>query len=33
VVVIKVGFDDSMFRPPVNCLLVDIEAICHFLFV
>jgi hypothetical protein len=33
VVVIEVGFNDSMLRPPVNRLLVDAEAICHFFFV
>ena len=31
VVVIEVRFDESMFRPTVDRLLVDVEAICHFL--
>jgi len=33
VVVVEVRFDDSMFRPAVDCLLVDIKAIRHLLFV
>ena len=33
VVVVEVCFDDSMFRPPVDGLLVDAEAIRHLLLV
>src|SRR4051794_24219175 len=33
VVVVKMCFDVSIFRPPVNGLLMDTKAIRHFLFV
>jgi len=33
VVIVEVGFDDSVFRPPIDRLLMDTEAICHLFLV
>ena len=33
IVVVVVGFEDSMLCPPLDCLFVNSEALCHFLSV
>ena len=32
-VIIEMGFDEPVFRPPVDRLLMNTEAVCHFFLV